>query len=101
MVNCFCGNQALLHTSWTDHNPCRRFFSCAQIGHVSFNVNCGFFEWVDPPMCARSIHIIPGLLRSRNALQQLVNAMAAANTKLKICLFVKVVAIPWKRNSIK
>ena len=24
---------------------------------------CGFFRWIDPPMCARSKAIIPGLLR--------------------------------------
>ena len=28
--------------------------------------HCGFFTWVDPPMCARSKEIIPGLLRRIN-----------------------------------
>lgn len=39
MVNFFCGNQAVLRTSWTDHNPGRRFLCCAQIVNVSFNVS--------------------------------------------------------------
>ena len=31
---------------------------------------CGFFLWVDPPLCARARQIIPGLLkRSTNELQ--------------------------------
>ncbi|GKE35250.1 RNA-directed DNA polymerase, eukaryota, partial [Tanacetum coccineum] len=48
--------------------------------------DCGFFRWIDPPMCARSVQIIPGLLRSMNDHQERVNAMAAANARLKICL---------------
>ncbi|PWA37223.1 zinc finger, GRF-type [Artemisia annua] len=64
MVNCFCGNQAVMRTSWTHTNPGRRFWSCAQIV-----TNCGFFLWFDPPMCARARAIIPGLLTARNALE--------------------------------
>ncbi|PWA69707.1 zinc finger, GRF-type [Artemisia annua] len=68
MVNCFCGNQAVMRTSWTHTNPGRRFWSCAQIV-----TNCGFFLWFDPPMCARARAIIPGLLTARNALEALEN----------------------------
>ncbi|GJR19132.1 hypothetical protein Tco_0967659 [Tanacetum coccineum] len=62
--------------------------------------DCGFFDWFDPPMCARSTQIIPGLLRSRNlleesrnvlqesmnVLQESMNSMQAANRRLKIWL---------------
>ncbi|PWA71578.1 zinc finger, GRF-type [Artemisia annua] len=81
MVNCFCGLQCAIRTSWTDVNPGRRFFSCPR--DVP---NCGFFEWCDPPMCPRSVVIIPGLLRARNAHQQAMNGMVAQNRKLKMML---------------
>ncbi|KAJ9541246.1 hypothetical protein OSB04_027752 [Centaurea solstitialis] len=29
---------------------------------------CGFIRWFDPPMCSRSMEIIPGLLNSKNQL---------------------------------
>ena len=31
---------------------------------------CGFFRWIDPPMCARSKTIIPGLLRKIRELER-------------------------------
>lgn len=30
---------------------------------------CGFHEWLDPPMCSRAKHIIPGLLKKVNTLE--------------------------------
>ncbi|PWA62918.1 zinc finger, GRF-type [Artemisia annua] len=81
MVTCFCGNEAVLCTSWTNTNPGRRFWSFAQSVP-----NCGFFLWFDPPMCVCSRAIIPGLLTSRNQLQERLNTMAFANRRLKIWL---------------
>ncbi|PWA80024.1 zinc finger, GRF-type [Artemisia annua] len=81
MVTCFCGNEAVLHTSWTNTNPGRRFWSCSQSVP-----NCGFFLWLDPPMCVHSRAIIPGLLTSRNMLQERLNTMASANHRLKMWL---------------
>ncbi|PWA56411.1 zinc finger, GRF-type [Artemisia annua] len=57
MVLCACGLQCVVRTSWTNRNPGRRFYSCPLIG------------WVDPLMCDRSLDIIPGLLRNRDALE--------------------------------
>ncbi|GKA80291.1 hypothetical protein Tco_0786887 [Tanacetum coccineum] len=41
---------------------------------------CRWIGWVDPPMCPRSIQIIPGLLRARNrheaSIQELTNEVA-------------------------
>ena len=48
--------------------------------------DCGYFDWLDPPMCARSVQIIPGLLTSRNVLEESLRSMAAANGRLKMCL---------------
>ncbi|GKD30889.1 hypothetical protein Tco_1529032 [Tanacetum coccineum] len=67
-MNCFCGNPTIVRTSWTDTNPGRRFRCCS-------SSSCPIFSWVDPPMCARAVAIIPGLLRSRNALESSLNAM--------------------------
>nr|KAJ0227109.1 hypothetical protein LSAT_V11C100021930 [Lactuca sativa] len=54
MVMCFYGRVAVVHTSWTSTNPGRRFHSCPQQGY-----RCIFLGWTDPPMCARSMLIIP------------------------------------------
>nr|GLL44698.1 uncharacterized protein LOC109177281 [Ipomoea trifida] len=61
--NCQCGQRLKLQTSWTNENPGRRYWECrfdhgGQMG--------GFVRWYDPPMCARSRRIIPGLLRRIN-----------------------------------
>ncbi|TXG59939.1 hypothetical protein EZV62_014512 [Acer yangbiense] len=57
---CLCGTSARRFTSWTNSNLGRRFW-----GFYNFrkDVNCGFFRWYDPLMCARSKIIIPELLR--------------------------------------
>nr|KAJ0223734.1 hypothetical protein LSAT_V11C200089720 [Lactuca sativa] len=41
---------------------------------------CKFLGWIDPPMCARSMLIIPELLRNINNANYQV-------TRLKMCLF--------------
>ncbi|KAL0360354.1 UNVERIFIED_CONTAM: hypothetical protein Sradi_3719900 [Sesamum radiatum] len=66
-VLCYCGKRAKMRTSWTKDNPGRRFYNCS-IGRG----NCAFFAWEDPPICARSKLIIPGLLRKINALEDKV-----------------------------
>nr|KAJ0191629.1 hypothetical protein LSAT_V11C800421560 [Lactuca sativa] len=61
MVLCFCGNDVVVRTSWTSRNLGRRFYA-----HPKMGSRCGFLGWIDPPMCQRSIAIIPGLLRTIN-----------------------------------
>lgn len=39
---CFCGIEASLKISWTDRNPGRRFFNCA-----NGDFGCEFFRWHD------------------------------------------------------
>ncbi|PWA63815.1 zinc finger, GRF-type [Artemisia annua] len=65
MVVCTCGKPAVVKTSWTNRNPGRRFFGCPTIGS-----NCPFLGWLDPPICPRSVEIIPGLLRRINDFQE-------------------------------
>ncbi|KAH7846847.1 hypothetical protein Vadar_018804 [Vaccinium darrowii] len=74
-----CGNQKVLHTSWTDQNPGRRFVKCT-------NNDCNDFGWVDPPMCRRSTQIIPGLLRRINKMEMELQKSKATKKKMKMLL---------------
>ncbi|KAH7862532.1 hypothetical protein Vadar_006136 [Vaccinium darrowii] len=55
---CYCNKVGKVNTSWTTSNPGRRFIGCERYGlpHA-----CGYFIWIDPPMCERSKVVIPGL----------------------------------------
>ncbi|KAL8234097.1 hypothetical protein R6Q59_020197 [Mikania micrantha] len=64
MAFCACGKQAIVRTSWTSKNP-------------------GFIRWFDPPMCDRSVDIIPGLLKYKNGLQMQLKASVVESKSLK------------------
>ncbi|GJY37017.1 zinc finger, GRF-type containing protein [Tanacetum coccineum] len=68
MVRCECGLEAVIRTSQTNRNPGRRFYGCPTLSPTCVN----FLRWYDPPMCQRSVQIIPGLLRSRNELEEIL-----------------------------
>ena len=74
-----CGAATKITTSWTDHNPGRRFRLCP---------NCAFSRWYDPPMCPRSVVIIPGLLRRINNLQEASMHNASNARQMKVLLFI-------------
>nr|GEW71590.1 zinc finger, GRF-type [Tanacetum cinerariifolium] len=61
MVFCWCRRVAIIKTSWTDAHPGHCFNNYPITGS-----QCSWIDWVDPPMCARAVQIIPGLLRVRN-----------------------------------
>ncbi|GER54804.1 GRF zinc finger containing protein [Striga asiatica] len=63
---CTCEKRAVMKTSWTDHNPGRRYAVCEKPRAFG---GCNYFSWIDPPMCPRSRQIIPGLLRRVNRLE--------------------------------
>lgn len=107
---CHCFKYATLRTAWTDFNPGRRFWSCEKrevcwlklfslyfkkLKFVNLLLQCQFFAWKDPPMCARSTTIIPGLLRNRNNIETENAIMKRKLFKLKCYLFVCVVVIFW------
>ncbi|GKC61195.1 hypothetical protein Tco_1088793, partial [Tanacetum coccineum] len=46
--------------------------------------------WYDPPMCQRSVQIIPGLLRSRNELEEILATVEEKQSKL-----LKFLIISW------
>ncbi|KAI8574206.1 hypothetical protein RHMOL_Rhmol01G0336600 [Rhododendron molle] len=73
----YCRKVGKITCSWTDSNPGRRFIGCERYGVTNFYTldismalktrekgACGYFVWVDPPMCERSKVVIFGLLRS-------------------------------------
>ncbi|KAH7834061.1 hypothetical protein Vadar_012358 [Vaccinium darrowii] len=74
-----CGNLREMHTSWTTINPERRFISCP-------NDSCKDFAWFDPPMCARSVQIIPGLLRRGNRMEAKITRSKAREKKFYVAL---------------
>ncbi|KAH7864188.1 hypothetical protein Vadar_026779 [Vaccinium darrowii] len=81
-----CGNRREMHTSWTTINPGRRFVSCP-------NDSCKDFAWFDPPMCARSVQIIPGLLKKANKMEAEITRLKAKEKKLCVALAMTWVAI--------
>ncbi|KAI8559337.1 hypothetical protein RHMOL_Rhmol04G0164700 [Rhododendron molle] len=45
--------QAVLHTSWTDKNPSRKFFGCPYWypgAPKTGRAHCDYFEWLDGPI---------------------------------------------------
>ncbi|KAL4564580.1 hypothetical protein LXL04_028644 [Taraxacum kok-saghyz] len=100
MVVCFCVRNALMRTSWTDLNPGRRFWGCPKPFTVpdsyifsfffcsySKRSTCGFIGWIDGPMCERSKHVIPCLLRSMNRVERALEKSKEEVQKLKIYMF--------------
>ena len=82
MVICACGSIAVKVTAWTNNNPGRRFWSCARNGS-----NCGFIGWADNPMCPRAVQIIPGLLRSKNKVEEKLKKAESDLVKQKWVIF--------------
>ncbi|GKD06639.1 zinc finger, GRF-type containing protein [Tanacetum coccineum] len=77
MVHCACGLEAVLRTSWTNRNPGRRLYGCPILSPTCVN----FLRWFDP-MYQRSVQIIPGLLRSRNELEEILAMVEEKRRKL-------------------
>ncbi|GKE37018.1 zinc finger, GRF-type containing protein [Tanacetum coccineum] len=86
MVRCACGLEGVIRTSWTNRNSGRRFYGCPTLSPTCVN----FLRWYDPPMCQRSIQIIPGLLRSHNELEEIVAMVEEKQRKL-----LKFLIISW------
>ncbi|KAH7853871.1 hypothetical protein Vadar_007509 [Vaccinium darrowii] len=76
-----CGNGRVLQTSWANVNLGRRFVDCP-------NDRCKDFEWFDPPMWARSMQIIPRLLRVRNNMENELSMRKKKEKMLWIALTV-------------
>nr|POE73976.1 hypothetical protein CFP56_56661 [Quercus suber] len=77
MQFCHCGKRAPVKTSWTGENIGRRFWACEKYG---VDDTCGYFVWLDPPLCARGRELLP-LLREK--IDSLEKEVAAARVKEK------------------
>ncbi|GKA10120.1 zinc finger, GRF-type containing protein [Tanacetum coccineum] len=84
MVRCACGLEAMIRTSWANRNQSRRFYGCPILSPTCVN----FLQWFDPPMCKRSVLIIPGLLRSRNELEEILVMVEEKRLKLMKFLII-------------
>ncbi|GKB85379.1 hypothetical protein Tco_0957651 [Tanacetum coccineum] len=80
MIRHSCGLEAVIRTSWTNRNPCLRFYGCPTL----------FLRWFDPSMCQRSVQIIPRLLRSRNKLEEILAMVEEKRLRL-----IKYLIISW------
>ncbi|GJX43813.1 zinc finger, GRF-type containing protein [Tanacetum coccineum] len=92
MVRCACGLEVVIRTSWTNRNLGRRFYGCPTLSLTCVN----FLRWYDPPMCQRSVQIIPGLLRSRNELKEIV-----AMVEEKRCKLLKFLITSWTQREAR
>ncbi|GJW15808.1 hypothetical protein Tco_0019941 [Tanacetum coccineum] len=66
-----CGLEAVIRISWTNRNPSRRFYGCPTL-------------WFDPPMCQKSVQIIPSLLRSRKEFEEILAMVEEKRLNLKL-----------------
>ncbi|GJW88215.1 hypothetical protein Tco_0163555, partial [Tanacetum coccineum] len=62
--------------------------------------NCGFFEWIDQPMCEKALDVIPRLLRVWNVLEEdleedvlMLREKEQMVKKLRKCLLVACVMV--------
>ncbi|KAL8256364.1 hypothetical protein R6Q59_031431 [Mikania micrantha] len=110
MTMCYCGRLATVQTSWIDQNPGRRFYYCPNqlrsytfvllkhfffnnIFHVQASRCQGFLGWLDPPMCPRAVVIIPGLMKSKNKLEDEIKQLKAIIGKKNTIIFVSIVVV--------
>ncbi|GKA91934.1 hypothetical protein Tco_0813859 [Tanacetum coccineum] len=97
MVRCSSGLEAVIRTSWTNRNPGHRFYGCPTLSPTCVN----FLRWFDPPMCQKSIQIIPGLLKSRNELKEILVMVEEKRLKLMKFLIISWVVFRVLANSTK
>ncbi|GJU26572.1 zinc finger, GRF-type containing protein [Tanacetum coccineum] len=84
MVHCSCRLEAVIRTSWNNQNPGPSFYGCPTLSPTCVN----FLQWFDPPMCQRSVQIIPSLLRSRNELEEILPMVEEKRLKLMKYLII-------------
>nr|XP_004488631.1 uncharacterized protein LOC101512886 [Cicer arietinum] len=74
-IECLCGLESPLCTSWTSENPGRRFHGCgfyklqgtscfaAMLFQLQGKKSCNFFDWFDEPMTERAKEVIMSLMK--------------------------------------
>ncbi|KAF5960209.1 hypothetical protein HYC85_001418 [Camellia sinensis] len=92
---CYCGESSSVKTSMTSGNMGRRFYGCARYG---VDVTCGYFEWVDPPMCQRGREVLPRMVAKMNRLENelartVAIAVAGVDEAVVVAVLVAVVVV--------
>ena len=54
-----------------------------------------YFEWYDPPICARATIVIPGLLRRVKSLREFNKGLRVCIKKLWLMLVVAIMLVVW------
>ena len=83
---CHCGLPTAMKTSWTTHNPSRRFLGCQLYGNSENRRPCRYFEWVDPPMTPRDKAVVLGLLKKIKEMEKKEMEMKKRNERILWCL---------------
>ncbi|KAB1207249.1 hypothetical protein CJ030_MR7G011570 [Morella rubra] len=87
---CSCGLRAPLISSWTDSNPGRRFFGCANYGTSK---HCGYFCWFDPRVCPRGMEVGLYWTKRNKELQKENDALKRTVRRLKCIVGASLVAV--------
>ncbi|KAK9691904.1 hypothetical protein RND81_09G227500 [Saponaria officinalis] len=66
---CHCGFPTAMKTSWTVHNPGRRFLTCKLYDPDLGMPGCNFFKWVDEDMSNWQNNVILELLNENKHLK--------------------------------
>ncbi|XP_062145603.1 disease resistance protein RPV1-like [Alnus glutinosa] len=82
---CNCGTKTYLTTSYTKDNLGRRFFGCSRYKERS---RCSFFEWFDPPICARGGKLILDMRKRIKSLEEQLRKQAAKLRRARVRLIV-------------
>ncbi|PWA34983.1 hypothetical protein CTI12_AA613820 [Artemisia annua] len=97
-VLCGCGEVARLRTSWTQHNPARRFLGCPN--YLDPTTNCNFFQWVDAPLPnrwyqARMYEMHLNVINAQQEIAQAKNNLSRSNfyNRILIVLIVSMLVI--------
>ncbi|XP_055962459.1 uncharacterized protein LOC126657654 [Mercurialis annua] len=85
MENCFCGRGARVFVSWTDKNPGRRFFRCAD----KQGSQCKYFSWIDDIYSEHINHLLITLKRDNSHLVEEVFRLKWLNERAATADFLE------------
>ncbi|KAJ9535109.1 hypothetical protein OSB04_un001813 [Centaurea solstitialis] len=89
-----CLRRSRYHTNVVDYQKSRTPVLCL-FKHGKYEERrCGFIRWFDPPMCNRSVEIIPGLLCSKNLLEAKIRKLEHEARRWKLLLLITWVLFP-------
>ncbi|XP_058784113.1 uncharacterized protein LOC131658880 [Vicia villosa] len=94
-LQCYCGLDAPLVTSWTSQNPGRRFYGCG-LYKLQGRKGCAYFEWYDEQLEERSNEVINSLLKKVNKLKkELLIKKTDDKLKKKVKFLVTFLVLSW------